>query len=339
MAILVTGGAGYIGSVAVDDLIDAGEEVVVIDNLSRGFREAVNDAAVFYEADIGDKEIIEKICRGHDVTAVMHFSAYGYVGESVARPDIYYQNNIVQTAGLLDAIRECGVRQFVFSSTCATYGEPVQMPMDESHPQDPANPYGRTKLAVEWMLDDYDRAFGMKYVALRYFNACGGTERRCERHDPETHLIPLLLDAASGKREFLSVFGDDYPTPDGTAIRDYIHVSDLSQAHLLALKYLKDGGSSDAFNLGNGNGFSVLEVIEAAKAVTGIDVPYQVEGRRAGDPSRLIAKADKAASILGWKPQHTDLDSIIKSAWNWRRAGSASTGAEIPVSQERGLQL
>ena len=319
MAILVTGGAGYIGSVAVDDLIDAGEKVAVLDNLSRGHREAVNEDAAFYEGDIGDRELVTRICREQKVAAVVHFSAFAYVGESVERPDIYYHNNVIQTAVLLDAIRECGVRQFVFSSTCATYGEPIAIPIDETHPQNPTNPYGRTKLMVEHMLADYDRAFGMKFVALRYFNACGATETRFERHDPETHLIPLILDAAAGKREYVSIFGGDYPTADGTAIRDYIHISDLSQAHILALKYLQSGGSSDAFNLGNGKGFSVLEVIEAAKRVTGHDVPYRIEPRRAGDPSRLIAKADKAVSILGWQPKHADLDSIIASAWNWRK--------------------
>ncbi|MEQ1761621.1 MAG: UDP-glucose 4-epimerase GalE [Pyrinomonadaceae bacterium] len=320
MAILVTGGAGYIGSVAVDDLIDAGEQVVVIDNLSRGHREAVNENATFHQGDIGDPNLVKQICVEHGVTAVMHFSAFAYVGESVERPDIYYQNNVIQTVSLLDALRVSGVRQFVFSSSCATYGEPVTIPIDETHPQNPTNPYGRTKLMVEHMLSDYDRAFEMKFVALRYFNACGATDLRFERHDPETHLIPLILDAASAKRESVSVFGGDYPTPDGTAIRDYIHIADLSQAHLLALKYLQDGGGSDAFNLGNGNGFSVLEVIEAAKRVTGHDVPYKIEPRRAGDPSRLIAKADKAESVLGWKPQYTDLDSIIESAWKWRTA-------------------
>ena len=319
MAILVTGGAGYIGSVAVDDLVDAGEAVVVLDNLSRGFRAAVNENTAFYAGDIGDRELVMRICREEDVTAVMHFSAFAYVGESVERPDIYYHNNVIQTAVLLDTIRECGVKLFVFSSTCATYGEPIAIPIDETHPQNPTNPYGRTKLMVEHMLADYDRAFGMKFVALRYFNACGATETRFERHDPETHLIPLILDAASGKRESVSVFGGDYPTPDGTAIRDYIHISDLSQAHILALKYLQSGGASDAFNLGNGNGFSVLEVIEAAKRVTGHDVPYRIEPRRAGDPSRLIAKADKAVSILGWQPKHADLESIIASAWQWRK--------------------
>lgn len=319
MAILVTGGAGYIGSVAVDDLIDAGEKVAVLDNLSRGFRDGVNEKAEFYDGDIGDRELVTRICREQDVTAVMHFSAFAYVGESVERPDIYYRNNVIQTAVLLDAIRECGVKHFVFSSTCATYGEPVAIPIDETHPQDPTSPYGRSKLMVEHILADYDRAFGVKFVALRYFNACGATEKRVEGHDPETHLIPLMLDAASGKRESLSVFGGDYPTPDGTAIRDYIHISDLSQAHILALKYLQNGGSSDAFNLGNGNGFSVLEVIEAAKRVTGHDVPYRIEPRRAGDPSRLIAKADKAVSILGWQPKHADLESIIASAWQWRK--------------------
>jgi len=320
MAILVTGGAGYIGSVAVDDLIAAGESVAVIDNLSRGHREAVNVAAAFYEGDIGDAELVKKICRNEGVTAAMHFSAFAYVGESVEHPDIYYRNNVIQTATLLDALQANGVKQFVFSSTCATYGEPVRIPIDESHPQSPTNPYGRTKLMVEHMLGDFDQAFGMKFVALRYFNACGATDKRFERHDPETHLIPLILDAVAGDREHLSVFGDDYPTPDGTAIRDYIHVSDLSNAHMLALKYLQQGGESDAFNLGNGMGFSVLEVIEAAERVTGCDVPYKMEPRRPGDPSQLIANAEKAADVLKWKPRHTDLESIIESAWRWRGA-------------------
>ena len=320
MAILVTGGAGYIGSVAVDDLVDAGESVVVLDNLSRGHRDAVNADAVFFQGDIGDRKLVDRICREHGVTAVMHFSAFAYVGESVERPDIYYQNNVIQTAILLDALRECGVKHFVFSSTCATYGEPLAVPIDETHPQHPTNPYGQTKLMVEQILKDYDRAFEMKFIALRYFNACGATKKRFERHDPETHLIPLVLDVAAGKREYVSVFGDDYPTPDGTAVRDYIHVSDLSDAHVLALKHLQSSGGSDVFNLGNGSGFSVLEVIDAAKRVTGKNVPYKFEARRAGDPSKLVANASKAASILGWKPQHTDLDSIIESAWRLRQA-------------------
>jgi UDP-glucose 4-epimerase len=320
MAILVTGGAGYIGSVVVDDLVDAGEQVVVIDNLSRGHRDSVNDRAAFFECDIGDRDLVMQICHDHDVTAAVHFSAFAYVGESVERPDIYYQNNVVQTARLLDALRDSDVGKIVFSSTCATYGEPVRVPIDETHPQSPTNPYGRTKLIVEQMLSDYDQAFGLRSVSLRYFNACGATEKRFERHDPETHLIPLVLEAASGKREYVSIFGDDYPTPDGTAVRDYIHVSDLSAAHLLALRYLHDGGRSDAFNLGNGTGFSVLEVVEAARRVTGRDVPYRMEARRRGDPSNLIANAEKASKILGWKPQHTELDPIIASAWRWNES-------------------
>ncbi len=318
MPVLVTGGAGYIGSVAVDDLIDAGEEVVVLDNLSRGHREAVNENATFHQGDIGDADLVRQICREHDVAAVMHFSAFAYVGESIERPDIYFRNNVIQTVSLLDALLASGVKQLVFSSTCATYGEPIAIPIDETHPQNPTNPYGRTKLMVEHILSDYDNAFGLRYVALRYFNACGATEKRFERHDPETHLIPLILDAADGRLDCLSVFGGDYPTTDGTAIRDYIHISDLSKAHLLALKYLQNGGESDVFNLGNGSGFSVLEVIDAAKRITGRRVPYKIEPRRAGDPSRLIAKAEKAASVLGWNPLHADLDSIIDSAWKSR---------------------
>ncbi|MEK7854972.1 MAG: UDP-glucose 4-epimerase GalE, partial [Acidobacteriota bacterium] len=227
-------------------------------------------------------------------------------------------NNTTQTINLLDALIERGVTRFVFSSTCATYGEPQQIPIDEQHPQKPENPYGWSKFFVEQVLKDYDRSFGLKFVALRYFNACGATERRGERHDPETHLIPLILEAAAGKRPHISVFGEDYPTPDGTAIRDYIHVSDLSQAHLQAVEHLRKGGDSEFINLGNGHGFSVLEVIEAAKGVTGKEIPVSMEPRRPGDPSRLIANAAKAHEVLGWKPKFAELEGIIESAWRWQ---------------------
>jgi UDP-glucose 4-epimerase len=320
MAILVTGGAGYIGSVVVDDLVDNGHEVIVLDNLSRGHRESVNDAARFYEGDIGDRALIKQICDENRIEAVMHFSALAYVGESVEDPAKYYHNNSVQTIALLDELLANGVKLFVFSSTCATYGEPQSIPLVESHPQKPENPYGWTKLFVERVMADYDRAYGLRFVALRYFNACGATERRHERHDPETHLIPLILDAAAGKRENIAVFGSDYPTPDGTAIRDYIHVSDLSQAHLLAVEHLRKGGDSQFINLGNGHGFSVLEVIDAAKKVTGRDIPVVMQGRRAGDPSRLVGDATKAREVLGWDPQLTSLEEIIASAWRWYEA-------------------
>ena len=320
MAILVTGGAGYIGSVVVDDLIENGETVAVIDNLSRGHRAAVNEQAAFYEGDIGDAELIGKIISENGVSSVMHFSALAYVGESVERPDLYYKNNVFQTVKLLDAMNAASVKHFVFSSTCATYGEPQYSPLDESHPQDPTSPYGRTKLIVEQILKDYETAYGIKHVALRYFNACGATERRGEHHDPETHIIPLVLETAVGTREFISVFGDDYPTPDGTAIRDYIHVSDLSQAHILAVKYLAGGGGSQQINLGTESGFSVLEVIEAARKVTGKKIEVKIVERRAGDPSRLVANAERARNVLGWKPKFTDLAATIESAWKWHQA-------------------
>lgn len=319
MAILVTGGAGYIGSVVVEDLLANGESVVVLDNLSRGHRAVLSPDAKFYEGDIGDKDLVRRICTENQITAAMHFSAFAYVGESVEKPNIYYHNNTVQTIHLLDALLESDVRHFVFSSTCATYGEPQYVPIDEKHPQSPANPYGWSKFFVEQIMKDYDAAYNLKFVALRYFNACGATETKGEHHDPETHLIPLVLGAAAGRRLHISVFGDDYPTPDGTAIRDYIHVSDLSQAHLLAVKHLQSGGNSEFINLGNGQGFSVLEVIEAARKVTGKTIEVKIEPRRAGDPSRLIANAEKARRVLDWNPQFSDLETIIKSAWNFHQ--------------------
>lgn len=317
MAILVTGGAGYIGSVVVDDLIDGGRDVVVLDNLSRGHRPAVNEKARLYEGDIGDRSIVRQICGENEIEAVMHFSAYAYVGESVEQPSLYYHNNTVATLNLLDELIANDVKTFVFSSTCATYGEPQEIPIPETHPQHPENPYGWTKFFVEQIMKDFDRSYGLKFVALRYFNACGATTRRTEHHDPETHLIPLILDAAAGKRPHIAVFGTDYPTPDGTAIRDYIHVSDLSQAHLLAVEHLRNGGDSQFVNLGNGHGFSVLEVIEAARKVTGREIPTVMEPRRAGDPSRLVGDATKAGELLGWDPQFTSLEQIIGSAWSW----------------------
>lgn len=250
----------------------------------------------------------------------MHFSAFAYVGESVEKPQKYYENNFVQTLHLLDCLIENNIKNFIFSSTCATYGEPQKVPIDENHPQNPVNPYGMTKFMVEKVLQDYERAYGLKYVALRYFNACGATGKCGEDHDPETHLIPLILFAAQEKREFISIFGDDYPTPDGTAIRDYIHISDLSQAHLLALDYLRKGGASQFINLGNGTGFSVMEVIEAARKITGKPIESRIAPRRAGDPSRLVADAKKAREVLGWKPEFPDIESIIESAWKWHEA-------------------
>ena len=320
MAILVTGGAGYIGSAVVEDLQAQDKTIVVLDNLVYGHRQAVDREIPFYEGNIGDKELVEKIIQTHEISACMHFSAFAYVGESVEKPQKYYENNFVQTLHLLDCLIENNIKNFIFSSTCATYGEPQKVPIDENHPQNPVNPYGMTKFMVEKVLQDYERAYGLKYVALRYFNACGATGKCGEDHDPETHLIPLILFAAQEKREFISIFGDDYPTPDGTAIRDYIHISDLSQAHLLALDYLRKGGASQFINLGNGTGFSVMEVIEAARKITGKPIESRIAPRRAGDPSRLVADAKKAREVLGWKPEFPDIESIIESAWKWHEA-------------------
>jgi UDP-glucose 4-epimerase len=320
MAILVTGGAGYIGSVATEDLRKQGEEVIVIDNLVYGHRNAIDSSVPFYEGNIGDKDLIRKILSENEIEACMHFSAYAYVGESVEQPQKYYENNFVQTLNLLNLLIENSVKKFIFSSTCATYGEPQYIPIDEKHPQNPVNPYGMTKFMVEKVLQDYDAAYDLKFVSLRYFNACGASGGCGEDHDPETHLIPLVLFAAQGRRDSISIFGDDYPTPDGTAIRDYIHISDLSQAHLLALEHLRKGGDSEFINLGNGTGFSVKEVVEAAQKITGREIKAEIAPRRAGDPSRLVADAEKARKILGWKPQFPEIEKIIESAWAWHEA-------------------
>ena len=320
MAVLVTGGAGYIGSVTVELLRARGEEVVILDSLARGYRQAVPAGAIFYEGNLGDRALIRRIADAHQVEACVHFAAFAYVGESVEHPARYYENNVEQGIELLGALVEAGARRFIFSSTCATYGEPQYMPLDERHPQHPVNPYGWSKFFVERVLESYDRAYGMKFVALRYFNAAGATEQLGEDHKPETHLIPIVLAVAEGKLPHVPVFGDDYPTADGTAVRDYIHVTDLGTAHLLALKHLREGGQSEFINLGNGKGYSVLEVIEAARRVTGRDIAVQMQPRRAGDPAHLVAKADRAREVLGWQPAHPDLADIIRSAWQWRQA-------------------
>jgi UDP-glucose 4-epimerase len=320
MAVLVTGGAGYIGSVTVESLRAQGESVVVLDNLARGYRQAVPDDAPFYEGNLGDRALVKQITQAHHIEACVHFAAFAYVGESVEHPARYYENNVEQGIDLLGALQEAGVRQFIFSSTCATYGEPQYMPLDEQHPQHPVNPYGWSKFFIERVLESYDRAYGMKFVALRYFNAAGATENLGEDHDPETHLIPMVLRAAEGKIPHVSVFGGDYPTSDGTAVRDYIHVTDLATAHIQALKHLRAGGQSEFINLGNGKGYSVLEVIEAARQVTGRDIAMRIEPRRPGDPAHLIAKADRAREVLGWQPAHPELSDIIRSAWQWRQA-------------------
>src|SRR5690349_3031743 len=317
MTILITGGAGYIGSVTTELLRARSEAVVVLDNLSRGYRDAVGSAIPFYEGDVGNRELVKRIVREHAVDACIHFAAFAYVGESVNQPALYYENNVAQGIHLLGALVESGLRRFVFSSTCATYGEPQRIPISEDHPQLPTNPYGWTKLFLERIMNDYDRSNGLRFVALRYFNAAGATRERGERHDPETHLIPLVLHAAQGKTNHVTVFGNDYPTKDGTCVRDYIHVSDLADAHALALDYLRAGNPSTAINLGNGHGYSVLEVIESARTVTGQEIPIDMQGRRAGDPSHLVADAAKARAVVGWQPHYPDLAAIIGSAWEW----------------------
>ena len=316
--ILVTGGAGYIGSVTAELLRARGHGVVILDDLARGHRAAVPPDVPFYEGSIGDRDLVSRITQEHDIDACIHFAALAYVGESVAEPARYFNNNVKQGIALLDALIKAGVRRLVFSSTCATYGEPEQVPISEDHPQRPTSPYGWSKLMMERILESYDRAYGLRFVALRYFNAAGATAQSGELHEPETHLIPNVLRAALGEISAVSVFGNDYPTPDGTPIRDYIHVADLGVAHILALEHLSAGGESVCINLGNGQGYSVMEVIAAARQVTGRSIKIEVEPRRAGDPSRLIADATKARTLLGWHPEHPDLASIIRTDWEWR---------------------
>jgi UDP-glucose 4-epimerase len=319
MPILVTGGAGYIGSATVECLLAAGERVVVLDDLARGHRDAVAIEVPFYQGVIGDRPLVARIAREHKIDACIHFAALAYVGESVSDPALYFENNVVQGIALFGELVKAGVPHVVFSSTCATYGEPQQVPIPENCPQWPKNPYGWTKLVLERVLDAYDPAYGLKFVALRYFNAAGATAQCGEQHDPEPHLIPNVLRAALGDLPEVSIFGTNYPTPDGTAIRDYIHIADLAAAHLSALRYLRAGGSSDSFNLGTGHGYSVLEVIECARQVTQLEIRTRREPPRPGDPSRLVADSAKALSTLKWKPTQSDLKSISRSAWEWRQ--------------------
>jgi UDP-glucose 4-epimerase len=318
MATLVTGGAGYIGSVTVERLRAKGEKVVVLDDLARGHREALDADIAFYQGNIADRTLLSRIAREHEIESCVHFAALAYVGESVTDPAKYFENNAADGIALMGSLVEAGVRRVVFSSTCATYGEPKEIPISEQSPQWPKNPYGWTKLLIERLLDAYDTAYNLKFVALRYFNAAGATQKRGEHHDPEPHLIPNLLSTALGEKSYVSVFGNNYPTPDGTPIRDYIHVSDLAEAHVRALEYLRQGGSSDFLNLGSGRGFSVLEVIECARQVTGRTIDTRIEPPRPGDPSRLIADSKKAREVLGWECVESDLPSIVRSAWEWR---------------------
>jgi UDP-glucose-4-epimerase GalE len=317
-SIMVAGGAGYIGSHCLRMLRERGFDAFAFDNLSTGRRDSVLDAPLVV-GDLADGALVERTLRERKATSVFHFAASCYVGVSVTDPESYWRNNVATTLTLLSAMRRAGVGTFIFSSTCATYGNPVQEFMDETHPQWPVNPYGWTKFAVERMLSDFHRAYGLKYVALRYFNAAGAHPdgKIGEDHDPETHLIPLVLQVAAGKRADVQVFGDDYPTPDGTCIRDYIHILDLSSAHLLGLSYLEKGGESGAFNLGNGAGYSVLEVIRSAEQVSGKKVAFKVAPRRAGDPARLVGDATRAKKVLGWRQEFGDLKTILETAWRW----------------------
>ena len=316
--ILVVGGAGYIGSHMVKMLIKSGYQVVTLDNLATGYRDAVSGGD-FVFGDIADKLNLDRLLSGYSIDGVMHFASFIQVGESVQHPSKYYQNNVAATLNLLDAMVAHHIPALIFSSSAAIFGEPAYTPIDEPHPKQPINPYGLSKWMIEQILADYDQAYGLKSVCLRYFNAAGADPegQLGERHEPETHLIPLVLQAASGRRQAITVFGQDYDTPDGTCIRDYIHINDLCQAHLLALEYLFQGGSSTAYNLGNGSGFSVTEVIEVARQVTNQPITVIMGERRLGDPARLVADSQQIQTQLGWQPQYADLATIIAHAWQW----------------------
>ena len=322
MAILVCGGAGYIGSHAVHALVEKGEQVIIVDNLQTGHRGALNPAAKFYEGDIRDASVLDKIFTENKIEAVIHFAANSLVGESMEKPLLYFNNNVYGMQVLLEAMVRHGVDKIVFSSTAATYGEPKRVPIHEDDETCPTNTYGETKLTMEKMMKWVSRANGVRYVSLRYFNAAGALPDGSigEDHKTETHLIPLILQVPTGRRDHITVFGDDYPTPDGTCLRDYIHVVDLADAHVLALEYLRKGGASDIFNLGNGQGFSVKEMIAAAEKATGRSIKVEIGARRAGDPAQLIASSEKARTVLGWKPQFTDVEQVIGTAWKWHES-------------------
>lgn len=321
MAVLILGGAGYIGSHMVDHLINKGKEkVVVVDNLVTGHKQAVHHDAVFYEGDLSDKEFMRQVFKENsDIDAVIHFAAFSLVGESMTDPLKYFNNNTSGMISLLEVMNECGVKNIVFSSTAATYGVPEEIPIKESTPQRPINPYGDSKLMMETIMKWSDQAYGIKFVALRYFNVAGDKPDGSigEDHRPESHLVPIILEVANGKREKIMIFGDDYNTPDGTNIRDYVHPFDLADAHILAVDYLRNGGISDAFNLGSSTGFSNLEMVEVARKVTGHPIPLEIASRRAGDPDVLIASSEKARRVLGWEPQFDSVEKIITSAWAW----------------------
>lgn len=321
--VLVTGGAGYIGSHAVLELLRSKHEVVILDNLVYGHSDLVR-SILQVDLVVGntlDYQLLDRIFREHPIDAVMHFAGYAYVGESVENPAKYYENNVMGTLTLLRAMVEHKIKQFIFSSTCATYGQPQKLPIPEHHPQQPINPYGKSKLMVEQMLEDFDQAYGLRSVIFRYFNAAGADPDGLlgEDHNPETHLIPLVLQTALGIREAISIFGTDYDTPDGTCIRDYIHVSDLATAHRLGLEYLLAGNESTVFNLGNGHGFSVRQVIDCVEKVTGKKLVVKLGDRRPGDPPILVGSSQKAQEILGWQPQYSELETIVTHAWHWHQ--------------------
>jgi UDP-glucose 4-epimerase len=341
MRILVTGGAGYIGSVITDQLVSDGHTVVVYDNLSKGHADAVPSEATLVPADLLDEDTLRATLESHQVEAVIHMAASSLVGESMSNPDRYYQNNVVASVRLLNALVHTKIKMLVFSSTAATYGEPGRQPIVEDDPTAPSNPYGETKLAVERALRWYHGAFGIRYASLRYFNAAGATEKRGERHDQETHLIPLVLRAARDDRYPITVFGADYPTRDGTCVRDYIHVSDLARAHVLALDALaRKDLHAQIFNLGCGDGYTVTEVIDAARKICGRNIPVNIGPRRPGDPAVLVASSDRIAKTLGWRPQQSSLEEIVGSAWKWETTFSQSGGADrdtrAAVSEPRG---
>lgn len=321
MAILILGGAGYIGSHMVDRLVENGqEEVVVVDNLVTGHRAAVHPDATFYEGDLSDKAFMRQVFTKHpEIDAVIHFAAYSLVAESMVEPLKYFDNNTAGMVSLLEVMREFDVKRIIFSSTAATYGIPEEIPILETTPQNPINPYGESKLMMETIMKWSDQAYGIKWVALRYFNVAGAKPDGSigEDHGPETHLLPIVLQVAQGKRDKLMIFGDDYDTPDGTNVRDYVHPFDLADAHMLAVEYLRKGNESAAFNLGSSTGFSNLEIVEAARKVTGKEIPAEIAARRGGDPDTLIAASDKARKVLGWAPQFDNIETIIKTAWAW----------------------
>ena len=320
MKILVTGGAGYIGSIAVERLLQEGAEVVVLDNLFQGHRDAVHPDAIFVEADLADRALVEATIAEHKPDGIMHFASYTLVGESMERPFLYLRDNITNGLNLIESAVNHGVRGFILSSTANLFDEPEQIPIAETERIVPGSPYGESKFILERYLYWMDRLHGMRYTCLRYFNACGATEKRGEDHDPETHLIPLVLEVALGQREKVTIFGNDYDTPDGTCVRDYIHVVDLAEAHILAMRALLEGGPSRKYNLGNGRGFSVKEVVETARAVTGHPIPAEIGPRRPGDPATLIASSETINHDLGWQPIYPDLRTIIEMAWKWHQA-------------------